>query len=148
MRKLKLAAGLAILVAGCSGQDPSPVFHQSEGLKRSGIPISNAVEVRDVIYLSGKLGTVPGKGFVERGVEPETRQTMDNIKAELEGLGLTMNDVVKCTVMLVDMAEWPKFNEIYKSYFTEGSYPARSAFATSGLAANARVEVECMAVRR
>ena len=57
-----------------------------------------------------------------------------------------MSDVVKCTVMLADIGEWPKFNEIYQQYFTE-PFPARSAFGANGLALGARVEVECIAVR-
>ena len=62
--------------------------------------------------------------------------------------GLSMNDIVKCTVMLADMKEWGAFNEIYKTYFSPGRYPARSAFGSNGLAFNARVEVECLAVAR
>ena len=68
---------------------------------------------------------------------------MDNIKAVLAANGLTMADIVKCTVMLADMAEWPVFNEVYVSYF--GQPAARSAFGTNGLALGARVEVECIA---
>lgn len=121
-------------------------FVASEDMKERGIPISNAVEADGWVFLSGALGTVPGKGFVERGIEPETRQTMDNIKSLLADQGLGMDRIVKCTVMLADMQEWPAFNEVYKTYF-DGNYPARSAFAASGLAADARVEIECMAKR-
>ena len=69
---------------------------------------------------------------------------MDNIRTSLEAHGLSMRDVVKCTVMLADMSEWAAFNEIYKSYFTP-PYPTRSALGASGLALGARVEVECIA---
>ena len=57
-----------------------------------------------------------------------------------------MSDVVKCTVMLADMKEWPAFNEVYKTAFTP-PYPARSALGANGLALGARVEVECIAAR-
>ena len=70
---------------------------------------------------------------------------MDNIRMTLEAHGATMEDVVKCTVMLADISEWSTFNEIYKTYFEE-RYPARSALGASGLALGARVEVECIAV--
>ena len=59
--------------------------------------------------------------------------------------GATMDDIVKCTVMLADISEWGTFNEIYKTYFTD-HYPARSALGANGLALGARIEVECIAV--
>lgn len=71
---------------------------------------------------------------------------MDNIKASLADLNLTMEDIVKCTVMIDDMSDWPAFNVIYKSYF-DGQFPARSAFGVDGLALGASVEVECVAYR-
>ena len=74
----------------------------------------------------------------------ESRQTMEHLKAALERRGCTFDDVVKCTVFLVDMAEWPAFNEVYASYF-HGHFPARSALGVSALARGARVEVECIA---
>jgi reactive intermediate/imine deaminase len=81
------------------------------------------------------------------GIQAETRQTLENIKAALQPLGATMDDVVKCTVFLADMAEWPAMNEVYVTFFPTNK-PARSAVAVSGLARNARVEIECIAVRR
>jgi enamine deaminase RidA (YjgF/YER057c/UK114 family) len=56
-----------------------------------------------------------------------------------------MEDIIKCTVFLADISEWPTFNEIYAGYFERGRYPARSALAASGLALGARVELECIA---
>ena len=111
---------------------------------------SQAVRVGDTVYLSGQIGNVPGPGPIKLapgGMVAEARQTMDNIKTSLEAHGLSMADVVKCTVMLADMKEWGAFNDVYKTYFS-GNYPARSAFGSNGLAFNARVEVECLAVAR
>jgi len=71
---------------------------------------------------------------------------MANIQKTLTDLGLGMGHIIKCTVFLADMAEWPAFNEIYKGFF-ENNFPARSALGVNGLAANARVEVECIARR-
>ena len=65
----------------------------------------------------------------------------------LEAHGASMDDVVKCTVMLADISEWNTFNQIYQDYFT-GRYPARSALGANGLALGARVEVECIAIVR
>jgi 2-iminobutanoate/2-iminopropanoate deaminase len=69
---------------------------------------------------------------------------MENIKTALEAHGYTMRDLVKCTVMLADIARWGEFNEIYKSYFDK-RFLARSAMGTSGLALGAQVEVDCIA---
>lgn len=121
-------------------------FIANDALKKSGLPLSSAVEVSGWLFLSGALGTVPGKGFVDRGIGPETRQTMKNIESLLQSEGIGMDRIVKCTVMLADMSEWPAFNEVYKEFF-DGEYPARSAFGVNGLAADARVEVECIARR-
>jgi len=107
-------------------------------------PFSNTVRVGDLLFLSGELGTLPNSSkLVEGGIESETKQTMDNIQASLAKHNLTMNDLVKCTVMLADIKDWPAFNQAYKPYFSK-HFPARSAFATNGLALNARVEVECI----
>lgn len=102
--------------------------------------LSSAVRVGRTLYLSGQLG-LGG----ERGIEPETRGAMENIRELLEANGATMDDVVKCTVFLADFAEWGAMNDVYVTYF-EKHRPARSAVAVSGMAANARVEIECMAV--
>lgn len=110
-----------------------------------GLPFSEAVRVGDTIYLSGQIGIVPGTTeLAPGGIEAEARQTMENIKTVLEAHGLGLGDIVKCTVMMADMAEWPAFNAVYVSFF-EGDLPARSAFGASGLAFDARVEVECIA---
>jgi len=92
------------------------------------------------------LGIVPGQGFVERGIEAESFQAMTNIQSTLSEQGLGMDRIVKCSVMLVDMKEWPAFNDQYKKFFN-GNYPARSAFAVAGLGGDARVEIECLARR-
>ncbi len=121
-------------------------FLNSPAYARLGLPFSEAVRVGNTVYLSGQLGNVPGKlELASGGIKAEARQTMENIKTTLAAHGLTMGHIVKCTVMLADMAEWGAFNEVYRSYFT-GNMPARSAFGCSGLALGGRLEVECIAV--
>lgn len=71
---------------------------------------------------------------------------MENIKTSLETHGYLMDHIVKCTVMLADIAEWSAFNGVYKTFFVD-HYPARSALGANGLALGAQVEVECIAVR-
>jgi len=116
------------------------------GVLPSSLPFSEAVRVDNTYYLSGQLGVKPGTmELVPGGIREEARQTMENIATVLAAQGLGMNDIVKCTVMLADMAEWGIFNEVYRSFFSE-HYPARSAFGSTGLGLGARAEVECIAV--
>lgn len=110
-------------------------------------PFSSAVRTGDLLFVSGQIGTRIDNGapaLVAGGIEPETRQTLDNIRAIVERAGTSMDRVVKCMVMLADMADWPKVNEIYATYFP-GPKPARSAFGATALALGARVEIECTA---
>ena len=72
---------------------------------------------------------------------------MENIKRTVEAVGSSMDKIVKCTVMMADMAEWDRMNVVYREFFPENRLPARSAFCTSGLALGARVEIECIATR-
>ncbi|MBK7828355.1 MAG: RidA family protein [Nannocystis sp.] len=110
-------------------------------------PFSSAVRTGDLLFVSGQIGTRVEGGapvLVAGGLEAETRQTLDNIRAIVEKAGTSMDRVVKCMVMLADMNDWPKVNEIYATYFP-GPKPARSAFGATGLALGARVEIECTA---
>jgi 2-iminobutanoate/2-iminopropanoate deaminase len=113
-------------------------------------PFSSAVRAGDFLFLAGQLGSEVIDGapqLVAGGIEPETRQTLENIKAVLAKAGSSMDKVVKCSVMMADMSEWPKMNAIYATYFP-GRKPARSAWGATGLALGARVEIECIAFAR
>ena len=155
-RSLRLTPVLAaaVLLAACEGpgddHDARPV--DVEYLTPFGAPtrpFSPAVRVGDVIFLSGQIGTDASASgtVVAGGIEAETKQTMENIKRTLEAVGSSMEKVVKCTVMMADMAEWDRMNSIYRTYFSAGRLPARSAFGSNGLALGARVEIECIATR-
>lgn len=113
-----------------------------EGMR---LPFSEAVRVGSMLYLSGQMGVDANARLVPGGIEAETRQIMTNIRAVLERRGSSMDRVVKCLVMLADMAEWPAMNKVYLEYF-KAPLPARSAFGASGLALGGRVEIECVAV--
>ncbi|MDH3735045.1 MAG: Rid family detoxifying hydrolase [Gemmatimonadota bacterium] len=120
-------------------------MHSVEYLgENPGLPFSEAVRVGNMLYLSGQIGTQPDGTLIGGGIQAETRQTMDNIQATLEKYGSSIDEVVKCTVFLADISEWPAMNEVYIGYFTKHK-PARSAVAGSGLALDSRVEIECMA---
>lgn len=112
-------------------------------------PFSPAVRVGDLIYLSGQIGTDASANgaLIAGGIEAETRQALANIKRTVEAVGSSMDRIVKCTVMMADMAEWDRMNAVYREFFPADQMPARSAFGTSGLALGARVEIECVAAR-
>jgi 2-iminobutanoate/2-iminopropanoate deaminase len=139
---------LNILSPAAVGEQKNTVeFLNSGSLLPDGLPFSEAVRVGNTLYLSGQLGIAPGTlELVPGGIEAEAKQTLKNIRSTLQVYGYSMRDVVKCTVMLADIAEWPTFNEVYRGFF-QPPYPARSAFGASGLALGARVELECMAAK-
>src|SRR5688572_27249751 len=92
-------------------QAQTPVYHKEAGAMGS-LPFTEAVRFGNTLYLSGKIGVRPGTmTLVEGGITAETRQTLENIKATVERLGGSMDRIVKCLVMLADMAEWGKMNE-------------------------------------
>lgn len=101
-------------------------------------PYSEGVRYGGLIFLAGKTG---GPG--ESGVQPETRRSLEAIEDALERFGSSMDRVVKCTVFLVDMAEWGAMNEVYREFFPDNK-PARTAVGIS-LGGDTRVEIECIA---
>lgn len=110
-------------------------------------PYNQAIQVGNMLFASGQLGLDPVTGnFPEGGVKEQTIQSFQNVKAILEEAGFSINDVVKTTVFLADMADFAAMNEIYASQF-EGDFPARSAVAVKTLPKNALVEVEVIAVK-
>ena len=137
-----------VLLFGCEvhvDEEPEVEYLLMPGLEDLDLPFSSAVRVDNTLYLSGNLGNIPGTlDLAEGGIGGETQQTMENIKRVLEQFGSSMDEVVKCTVFLADMAEWGTMNEVYKTYFENP--PARSALGASGLALGARVEIECIAI--
>ena len=153
MRRSALFLISTSLLAACAGAGTGaavPAAPEMEVLTPYGPPtrpFSPAVRVGNLLFLSGQIGTSADAagGLVAGGIEAETRQTMENIKDVLTRVGSSMDQVVKCTVMMADMAEWPRMNTVYATYFPNHK-PARSAFGANGLALGARVEIECIAV--
>lgn len=108
-------------------------------------PYSQAIKVGNLVYTSGQIPIDPDTGnFVEGGIKEQTRQSLTNIKAILEGTGLSMNNVVKTTVFLADMNDFADMNSVYAEFFSE-PYPARSAVAVKTLPKGALVEIEVVA---
>ena len=110
-------------------------------------PYSQAIQVGNMLFMSGQLGIDPSTAaFVEGGITEQTIQSFKNMNAILTEAGFTMNDVVKTTVFLADMNDFAAMNTVYASQF-QGSFPARSAVAVKTLPKNGLVEIEVIAVK-
>ena len=109
------------------------------------VPYSQAIQAGNMVFTSGQLPITPQTGaFPDGGIKEQTRQSLLNVKAILEGAGLTMANVVKTTVFLADMNDFADMNSVYAEFFTE-PYPARSAVAVKTLPKGALVEIEAVA---
>ena len=107
-------------------------------------PYSQAVKSGNFLFTSGQIAIDPATGNVDaQGIEAQTRQICENLKAVLAEAGCTFDNVVKTTCFLADMGDFAKFNEIYGKYFT--SKPARSCVAVKTLPKNVLAEVEVIA---
>ncbi|MDR3705016.1 MAG: RidA family protein [Paludibacteraceae bacterium] len=110
-------------------------------------PYSQATEVNGTLYISGQIPINPASGKIEAtDISSQTEQVFKNIKAILDEAGYSFADVVKTTVFIADMAQFPDVNEVYKKYYTNDS-PARSTIAVKGLPLGALVEIETIAVK-
>lgn len=110
-------------------------------------PYSQAVEMNGLLFISGQLPIDPATGeFPKGGIQELTRQSLINMKAILTEAGLSMENVLKTTVFLEDMADFAGMNEVYAEFFSS-SFPSRSAVAVKTLPKGARVEIECIATR-
>ena len=144
---IPLATCLFLAANSYSQEIKGIVFHPSHEPKKQSAPYSDAVEAGDLFFLAGQIGMDHStRTLVEGGIREETRQAIENIKAVLAQHGLNLDQVVKCTVILSTMEDFAAFNEIYSAYFVKK--PARTTFAASGLARDARVEIDVIAVRR
>ena len=133
-----------VLATTAGAQQPDKQVIQMPG-SLPGLPFSTAVRVGNVLYLSGQIGNLPGtRQLVDTGVAKQTQQTLENIKAVLAHAGSSLERVFKCTVFLVNIADFAKMNEVYATFFPKDP-PARSTVAGSGLALGAKVEIECLA---
>lgn len=109
-------------------------------------PYSQAIRGGNTIYVSGQLPIDPATGaFAGDEIKSQTRQSLANVKAILQAAGADMNNVVKTTVLLKNIADFGAMNEVYAEFFSE-PYPARAAFQAAALPKDALVEIECVAV--
>ena len=150
-RYLPVLIGLAVVATTARGQRTADTTQATKRVIQvpgslPGLPFSSAVQVGNVIYLSGQIGVLPGtRQLVDTGVTKQTQQTLENVKAVLAQAGSSMERVFKCTVFLANMRDYDDMNRAYAVFFPKDP-PARSTVAGSGLALGAKVEIECLAL--
>jgi 2-iminobutanoate/2-iminopropanoate deaminase len=145
--------GMASQVVAASVIAASSVLAQKQAINppnaRPGGVLSTAVRVGDIIFLSGALGTKPGGGgLAEGGIEGQTRQALENVKASAALAGVTMDDIAKCSVFLTNVADFQAMNGVYREFFPANP-PARTTVAVAGLVVpGALIEIECLAASK
>ena len=140
-KELRVISILAILLMSCGEDSRYPIFHPSHEASRSEAPFSDAVETKDLLFLTGQIGKNHKKGvLVDGGIKAETEQVIANIKEVLAQHQLSLDHVVKCTVILKDINDFAEFNSVYVKHFTKK--PSRTTFAASGLAGGASIEID------
>jgi reactive intermediate/imine deaminase len=108
-------------------------------------PYSQGVRTGYTVFLSGQLGLDPSTGNLVEGIEAQTHQVFKNLRAVVQAGGGELDDIVKLTLMLADLGDFAKVNEIMQSYF-RAPYPARATFQVSALPRGARIEIEGIAI--
>jgi 2-iminobutanoate/2-iminopropanoate deaminase len=109
-------------------------------------PYSQAIVAGGCVWVSGQIPLDPASGsLVEGGIEAQTRQVLDNVRAVLEAAGSGLDRVIKCTVYLTDLGEFDAVNRVYAEFFGERP-PARVCVEVAALPKGARVEIEAVAV--
>jgi reactive intermediate/imine deaminase len=104
-------------------------------------PYSQAVRAGDTVYLSGQLGLDPESGALAEGVEAQTHQIFKNLRAVAQAAGGELDDIVKLTILLADLSDFTKVNEIMASYF-QPPYPARATYQVAAIPRGGRIEIE------
>ncbi len=145
-----LGLALALLgLAALSAQthEPAKTIVQTDRAPKAIGPYSQAIAAGGFVFCSGQLGIDPATGkLIPGGIEAETRQALKNLQAVLEASGSSLDRVVKTTVILADMADFAAMNKVYSEFFPAAP-PARATFQAAGLALQARVEIEGIAVK-
>lgn len=144
MNKLILLGFLALSTSIAFGQNKEVVE-----TKKAPIPIapySQGIKANGMLYVAGQIGLNPQtRKLVEGGIDPETTQVMENIKAVVEAAGAKMEDIVNTTIYLKDLANFARVNELYGQYFT-GNFPARTTIGVANLPGGANIEIAVIAV--
>lgn len=141
-----LSLFLIMLNFSCNNSESEIIFHKSHEPSRANVPFSDVVETDNLLFLTGQIGKNHKAGvLVEGGIKAETKQVVLNIEDVLKHHNLSLDNVVKCTVILKDIDDFSAFNEVYVQYFLKK--PARTTFAASGLAGGASIEIDVIAAK-
>lgn len=108
-------------------------------------PYSQAIAAGEWVYASGQIPLGPDGALVDGGIEEQTEQVLRNLAAVLEAAGSSLDRVVKTTVYMLDLAEFPRMNEVYARHFGGDTPPARATVGVAALPLGARVEIDCIA---
>lgn len=121
-------------------------IHSDEGGYLASAPYSQAMVGAGLVFTAGAIGLDPATGsLVEGGLAPETTQAISNLRSVLAAAGTDLAGVLKCTVFLVDDADFAPFNEVYRAAFPE-PFPARTTVVVRSLPRGALIEIECVAL--
>lgn len=133
------------LAAGCTTVSGTRAPLEYFPANEPGAAYSAAVRVGDIIYLPGQVGIRPD-GSVPDSVTEQTRVALENMSAQLQSMGSSLDQVFNCSAMLADIATWGEFNTVYASFFKPDRLPTRASFGVAGLAAKElQVELVCQA---
>ena len=139
MRKLLLSCAALLIASTASAQTRTVLAHPGNSTT-----LSSAIRVGDILYMSGQLPGVRGQP-ADTTIEGQTRQTLNKIKAIVDSAGTKMENVVKCTVFLVNAADFQGMNQAYREFWPKEP-PTRSTIVVAALVVpNAKLEIECMA---
>ncbi len=125
-------------------------FYMVDGAPEPVAPFSHAAEVERLIFVTGQMPTYPGRpdAPLPDGIEAQTHLVIKNLEIVLAGLGLTLENVLRTGAYLTHFQEdYETFNQIYRSYFAPGRLPARTCIGVTGLARDARVEIDFVVYR-
>lgn len=142
---------LSILMSGVMAtsyaqESTEIIFYKSHEPKKQNAPFSDVVQAGNMYFLAGQIGMDhTTRTLVEGGIQEETEQAIKNIEDVLAQHGMTLDNVVKCTVILANIEDFAAFNEVYTQYFTKK--PARTTYAAKGLAAKSSIEIDVIAVK-
>ncbi|OPA93949.1 amino acid ABC transporter substrate-binding protein [Pseudomonas fluorescens] len=114
----------------------------------SGLPFSETVKAANTLYISGQLGSDKDGKLVPGGIRPETGQALRNMRDILNKQGVSMGEIAQCMVILADIKDFKAMNEVYVGYFPKDKLPTRTTFAAGKLLDDARIEIQCTAIKQ
>ena len=124
---------------------PKEAIHSKHAPAALG-PYSQGVRAGDTVYLSGQIGLDPATGALVEGIDAQAHQVFKNLRAVAQAAGGELDDIVKLSILMADLADFAKVNEIMATYF-KPPYPARATYQVAALPKAASIEVEAILVR-